>query len=69
MSKFVDNEVRSWVRVLILGVAVVVLGIISVRITGQIIPSNPSDALLLQSSQAASRTPCLGRGPPTTAMP
>uniref|UniRef100_UPI00286AF695 hypothetical protein n=1 Tax=Salinibacterium sp. TaxID=1915057 RepID=UPI00286AF695 len=35
---------------MILGIAVTVLGAISWRTTGQIIPSKPSDALLLQSS-------------------
>jgi hypothetical protein len=50
MTTRVSGDVRPWVRVLILGTAVGALGYISWRATGQLIPSEPSAALLLQSS-------------------
>ena len=43
-------EVRPRVRVLILGVAVATLGLIALVTTGQVVPSEPSEALLVQSS-------------------
>ena len=43
------GEVRPWVRVVVLGIAVIALAIISWTTTGEIIPSDPTDALLLQS--------------------
>ncbi len=44
------GEVRPWVRVLILGLAVLALAFIAWRTTGEFIPSDPTNALLLQSS-------------------
>lgn len=50
MTKAVSGDVRPWVRVLILALAIALLGWISWSTTGELIPSRQSDALLLQSS-------------------